>query len=334
MKEEVEIHRRIYGMPDLRETPTRTSYWVGELVGILRFSVPIVASVFAAWLLSILLGLGEEGTVRLCATIGFLASISPMFFFLDTPRPSDTHRAHVLIGTDGVLLCQAWSKHPNEPPKEDHRFLPYSAIKQIDTFYESGEVNWEGVDLTLTSGQGFHLTVADETAKDLCLRLCEAQKRCKETVCEYEQFFRRGNRSVEEWLNALNMLKDSSHQGYRSPSLGSTQCWLVIEASSANPTARAGAAMVLLKRAGFVDRERLLDAAKSAVAPGLSAAFVAIANSSSDEVLVNALAAVEELGDADSGADTGTDTAAAAEAQAEAEPEASYRGPPPKIATP
>jgi hypothetical protein len=59
-------------------------------------------------------------------------------------------------------------------------------------------------------------------------------------------------------------------------------------------TARAGAAFALLKGADVVDPERLLNTAKSAVAPGLDAAFEAIANETSDEALANALAAVEE----------------------------------------
>lgn len=294
MKQEFELDVPVEGMPDLRDRRARISDWMRFEGPLLGYFVALGASFYVGWLLCRLLGWDEVAIVVFVMVIYIPAGIFGAQWLAGTLWTFSRRRMWVLVGADGVLLCQALSK----PPKTSHRFLPYSAIKQIEKFdydrdSDSFATHHEGAKLMLKSGQCLTLEVGGK-ADDLYRRLCEARDRCGEIAGNDAELLQRGDRSVNDWLNDLDTLSLSSHQGYRAPSISSEQLWRVIDAPSVNPTARAGAAFALLKGADGVDRERLLNTAKSAVAPGLDAAFEAIANKSSDEALANALAAVEE----------------------------------------
>jgi hypothetical protein len=98
----------------------------------------------------------------------------------------------------------------------------------------------------------------------------------------------RGSRAIDEWLTALRELGSA---GYRDAALPRETLWRIAEDPTADPTARAGAAVALRSKLDDAERTRLRDAAEATVAPRIRVALEAAAEDDDDRVA----AALKEL---------------------------------------
>ena len=176
-------------------------------------------------------------------------------------------------------------------------FLPYDDIEGV-TLFSTGYV------LRRRSGDeiryvAFHLEATKSThvdAKALTERIVEgmeAHHHADPPVIEALAHVERGGRSVPEWLSALRGLA-KKERDYRSVTIPDEALWSLTEDPRADPTARAGAAIVLRHRLGEEPTRVRIEAAAAATAePRVRVALDAAASTDDDHLLAAALGSAE-----------------------------------------
>ncbi len=195
------------------------------------------------------------------------------------------------IGADGLLLRQSSIR----PPKSGRLFIPYSTVESTGTYQgQDTRFNDRGMLLKFRDGKTFSLTLGERTT-EVWKFLRDARVRFESAEYDGALPFGRGDRAVGDWIVALRKLESTPHDPYRGSQVTVEQMWRIVETPSAAPTARCGAAMALRAHLDEAGRERMLSAARGAVAPGVRDAMEAAASASTSEaVLTAALAEVDD----------------------------------------
>ena len=152
-------------------------------------------------------------------------------------------RHAVVVGTDGVLHRDGLSQ----------RFARYESIAGLRHLAPGSPRNPEGhwiVQLRLKNGAALRIGTGSaerDPLGEVLLRRIRKRRHMALSDGEHahvEDMLVRGERGVDEWLAALDRLRDSASQAYRS-AVGPEELWLVLRDEGARLTARVGAAMVL-----------------------------------------------------------------------------------------
>jgi hypothetical protein len=104
---------------------------------------------------------------------------------------------------------------------------------------------------------------------------------------------RRRGLEVSAWIRELRHLGTGASAAHRSAPVLPERLWRVVEDPSADPSARAGAAVAVALEADDEGRARLRAAARATAAPKLRVAIEAAAGGREDE-LAQALEAIED----------------------------------------
>lgn len=199
---------------------------------------------------------------------------------------------HVHIGTDGLLV----SRH------EGKRYIPFDAVDEVAPFSErlAGQV-WVGAELRLRGGEQLVLPVghdlperrdrADLLVQQLNRALIQFE-RCVAGGAQDVTALERGDRSPEQWLQALRGVGEGDHAHHREASMPVDRLWEILENPSAPERARASAAAALRPRLDADGERRVRVALDDTAAPKLRVALES-ALARDDEALAVAL---DELG--------------------------------------
>ena len=196
------------------------------------------------------------------------------------------------IGVDGVDLRR----------RGRSRFVPFEDIASIDP-------RPEAVAIVLRSSEEIlvHVPFADTDAGMLAQRdkiaetLTVSLRAYGETLLEPDHarvgalaVLARGERPLAEWLVALKDLAAPTGTAYRSGEVPIEELWRVVEDPTAEPTARAGAAVALRPTLDDDGRMRLRVASEGTASPKVRVVLEA-ASVENDAALESALAEVAEF---------------------------------------
>jgi hypothetical protein len=198
------------------------------------------------------------------------------------------------IGVDGVAIRR----------RGRSRFVSFEDIVSIDS-------RPEGVAIVLRSTEEILIHVPFAGADAALLRqrdkiaesLTESLRAYGETLLEPDHarvsalaVLARGERPLAEWLVALKDLAAPTGSAYRSAEVPIEELWRVVEDATAEPTARAGAAVALRPTLDDDGRVRLRVASEGTASPKIRVVLEA-ASGENDAALQTALAEVVEVGD-------------------------------------
>jgi hypothetical protein len=193
------------------------------------------------------------------------------------------------VGVDGVALRR----------RGRSRFVPFEDIASIDP-------RPEGVGIVLRSSEEILVHVPFAEADGALLRqrdkiaesLAESLRAYGETRIKPDHarvgalaVLARGKRPVAEWLVALKDLAAPTGAAYRSAEVPIEELWRVVEDATAEPTARAGAAVALRATLDDDGRVRLRVASEGTASPKVRVVLEA-ASGEDDAVLESALSDV------------------------------------------
>jgi hypothetical protein len=196
------------------------------------------------------------------------------------------------VGTDGVLLAENGQR----------KMIPFSEIEAVAPFYGQTRAAWSGIELVLAGGGSVRIDV-ERGQNDNDGR--ERHARTRALMAEIERFralsaggadtgleaeLGRGEADEATWLARLTTLVRAS--GYRKRGVSSERLYRILDDPAAEPSARAGAAVVLQQLDEGDHRERLRIAAESVASPELRQSLEALAEAESDEERREALARV------------------------------------------
>ncbi|WP_159397685.1 hypothetical protein [Sorangium cellulosum] len=236
--------------------------------------------------------LNHPGAVLLTGTLAFALLLLPLGA-TSSPSPRTTW---LHAGDDGLLLSEVASID-QEARHRLIQFISYSSIAlagkdMADEANEPGTTSRHVVVLKLGTGKIYKLALGHRTP-EVWQRICDARARFESATCDGATSFCRRDTTVEAWLVALRKLGNVSHDPYRGSQFAIEQMWRIVEAPSAAPTARCGAAVALRTYLDESGCRRMLSAARGVVAPGVREALEAAARAStSDAELAEALAKV------------------------------------------
>jgi hypothetical protein len=198
------------------------------------------------------------------------------------------------VGTDGVLLAENGQR----------KMIPFSEVEAVAPFYGQTRAAWSGIELVLAGATPVRIDVErgrDDSADDGR----ERHARTRALMAEIERFralsaggadtgleaeLGRGEADDAAWLARLTELVRAS--GYRKRGVSADRLYRILDDPAAEPSARAGAAVVLQRLDEDEHRERLRIAAESVASPELRASLEALAEAESDEERRDALARV------------------------------------------
>lgn len=207
---------------------------------------------------------------------------------------------YVRIGDDGFFFAAVWKR----------RFVRYADVTAIETS------NW-GVVLTLRTGKTILIRtnpdwapVSKDAKRDsLAAALGERLEiyRQRATTSNAVSLLARGGRTVDAWMKSLAAVNPKRAGSYRTAALPQDELWRVVEDATADPSARAGATVVLREALDDAGRTRLRVAIDGIAAPKVRVAMRAAADGESHEAMAQALAAAEgDLEDLEVGGDAKT----------------------------
>lgn len=188
------------------------------------------------------------------------------------------------IGADGLLV--RWITGTE--------FVPYGAIETVHSYDL-------GIELIVRSGRRLRLAlaekhprVADHERRALIL------ERIREAIDAYDRaggaldpaLLVRGGREARAWIRSLRALGSGGSADHRSATVARDELWRVVEDPSAEPAARAGAAIALAPSLSVEERPRLRVAANATASRKVRVVLEAAADGDDDERLERA---VEEL---------------------------------------
>ncbi len=195
------------------------------------------------------------------------------------------------VGADGVLLSWLWRK----------RFIPHARIRQVVAYESSfGSKTYTGVDLLLDSGDTVRLPVGQKDwdsgrTAAVCERIRETNEAASGGGTEVvAALLERRSDSVADWIRSLRGIGAGANASLRTAPVPPERLWRIVEDASAEPLARAGAAVALGADLDEDRRARLLGVAKTIAAPRLRVAIEQVVESKADAELEEALAKVEE----------------------------------------
>lgn len=201
--------------------------------------------------------------------------------------------ATVHVGADGLLLSHRLGE----------RFLPWAEVESIDPYPRGVVVKTraEALHIPITSHFRLYHDHEREAQGALITRARDAlaAHRRGDPVDTAARLSRRG-RPLGEWIRGL-LDRDGD---FRSAPVPEDRLWQVVESSTATPTARAGAAAVLMRGAEEQGRARLRIAADACASPRLRVVLDKAASGAPEEEVHAALAEVEDEAEAEEEART------------------------------
>lgn len=188
-------------------------------------------------------------------------------------------KPRLLVGTDGISLTF----------KRRTRFVPYDEIANVT-------VVGSRVMIALTTGEMLAFNAGSRSDSDAPRRIVERIREAKAAAssdADVHALLLRCSGSPAARIHALRGFGREGGEGeYRSAPVTTEQLWRAFESSSADPEARANAAIALRARLDDSCRRRLRIVAAATAAPKLRSAIESAA-SDDDESLEEALAALE-----------------------------------------
>lgn len=180
----------------------------------------------------------------------------------------------ILVGADGVLVKLA-----------PLGFIPYADIERVEATATGGAI-------VRRSGGVVRWAALGITAAAIRERVEEglAAHRTAAAHADPLALVARSGRSARAWLDALRGLVND--RDYRDGAVPDEALWKIAEDPTAEPTSRAGAAVILKARGGDGARVRIEAAAKATAQPRMRVALEAVAED--DEHLERALENCEE----------------------------------------
>jgi hypothetical protein len=236
--------------------------------------------------LGVLLGLTASMTRAGPLAVPFI--IVPLFaVFLVTALV----KRHIHVGSDGVLVGWFGKK----------RFIAHSRIADARPYEErvAGKT-YTGVDLYLVGGEKLHLVVGQKgwmatDAQAVAERIREAREEAAHGDADVQAaLLARGPREIREWVSSLRGIGAGANASLRTAPVPPERLWRVVEDASAEPAARAGAAVALGAELDDERSARLRGVAQMIAAPKLRVAIERVADGKSDAELEEALAEVDE----------------------------------------
>ncbi|MBK8256829.1 MAG: hypothetical protein IPK82_29675 [Polyangiaceae bacterium] len=195
-------------------------------------------------------------------------------------------RSRVEVAADGVRLSCLGKR----------RFIAHGEIESAEAF-RTGSM---GVHVKLQSGETVVLPTATHAEGDggLSLGIADmintARKGRGDHASREESLLVRRGRTASKWLVEIRRLAAGANADHRTAPIEPDQVWRVLENPAADPSARIGAAAVLVENATEADRDRLRIAAKAVALPNLRIAMEGVVSANDEQSLVEALEAVEE----------------------------------------
>ena len=250
---------------------------------VLRELLDTQAAKFASkltWIASALLLLGAVfAAMRRLDSDLVLLSYPPLLLALSFVRKWFRAKAQVVVGADRVVVRVG----------RRVRSIPYRAIRSVTR-------DGDGVELVLEGGQIVPLYFA--IGGDADMQPAALAKRIEEGIRAHggqdadEGFsgrLLRAGRPIAEWLLELREIGSPQKGGYRIAPVPEDVLWRLVEMPSADPSARAGAAVALGPSLSEEGRTRLRVAAAATALPGVRAVLLAAASSGDDDEIASAL---------------------------------------------
>lgn len=240
--------------------------WPNETRALVRAVGIFVGSIVLAGAAFAFAGEIAAAAVSLVGMFGFVGSL-----FLGARRPS------LVVGADGLTIA-------------GRGFVPFADVERVEDdespYGRTHHLAW----LVLKSGERIHLgarlgifghralAVVDEAYAGLNRRITEHRQRERS---QHAQELARGDRSVADWIAGVRARATSS--GFRDGEIARADLLAVVEDPTAEPSARAAAALAL--KAGIVEPERVRVrvAAAATAAPNVRVALETVADESASE---------------------------------------------------
>jgi hypothetical protein len=238
-------------------------------------------------------------SVPLLGAIGAIghvgAPIPLMFLLLGCYLVYVAHQyVNVLVGTDGVYL----RRNLGRP-----RFLPYAQLRSVH--HEGAEVMIDladGSTITMHGGGGrANGRWSKRLNRDAIADMQGFVDRVNGQLAAHRSpsasasvaALARGSRSIDTWLRDISAT-DENQARYRVAAIPKEQLWQIVEDASAEPTARAAAAVVLRDSLDDAARARLHATSEACAAPKLRVVLDAVAEACDEQKLVEALGPLED----------------------------------------
>jgi hypothetical protein len=200
-------------------------------------------------------------------------------------------KRRIEVGSDGVLVGWFGKK----------RFIAHSRIADVRPYEEQvAGKTYVGVDLHLVGGEKLHLVVGQKgwvatDAQAVAERIREAREDAARGDADVQAaLLERGPREIKEWVSSLRGIGAGANASLRTAPVAPERLWRIVEDASAEPTARAGAAVALGAELDDERSARLRGVAHTIAAPRLRVAIEHVAEGKSDAELEEALAEMDE----------------------------------------
>ena len=235
-------------------------------------------TVVVGWLfvcLALMPTLGVSFTAAFPA--GMVALAAALLTYMNLP-------GYVHLGSDGVLLD--W--------RGKTRYVPFADVQDVAIYKEDAMgKHMIGVGLKLRTGEEVRAPIgenqfgADKRAKDLEARLRAALTSYQHNAePDHAPALARGDRSDAQWLERLRSVGQGANANMREAPVPLEQLWRIVECASAEPTARAGAAVALRVSLDNDAKTRLRVAADCTAEPALRRVLETAAADDEDRLTV------------------------------------------------